>query len=125
MIKIIFTKKSKIFSNFFLNISRKIKISENSLSLNDEIKNTSVVSKGIITFGHKIKVKKSNLITTSVKKERCNLKYDNSLKITNNNLNARRYDVIQYGKRKPTNFIVKNFSKINGNNFYLEFNWKN
>lgn len=125
MIKIIFTKKSKIFSNFFLNISRKIKISENSLSLNDEIKNTSVVSKEIITFGHKIKVKKSNLITTSVKKERCNLKYDNSLKIMNNNLNALRYDVIQYGKRKPTNFIVKNFSKINGNNFYLEFNWKN
>ena len=42
----------------------------------------------------------------------------------NNKLNLRRYDVIQYGKRKPTNFIVKNFSKTNGNYFYLEFNWK-
>ena len=72
---------------------------KNYLSLNDEIKNTSVVSREIITFGHKIKIKKNNLITTFLKKERCNLKYDDSLKIMNNKLNLRRYDVIQYGKR--------------------------
>lgn len=122
--KIIFTKKSKIFSNFFLNISRIINLKENHFSLSDEIHNTFIDSKHILTFGHKIKVKKDNLIIKSSKNRKCKLKFNNNIRIVNKEFNTRRYDVIKYGERKLTNFFINKFSKRNGRNFIMELNWK-
>jgi hypothetical protein len=121
---IIFTKKSKIFCNFFLNISRKVNISKNYLHLHDEILNKSIEAREIITFGHNINIKKNKSILRSPKGEKCNLKFNHNLNINGNSV-LRRYDVIKYGERILTESFIKKFSRNNEKKYQLEFNWKN
>lgn len=119
-----FSKKSRLFENFFLNLERTLSLSEKTLILEDKILSKSLNTKVIISFAHNINFKNKTFYLDLKKKENCNLESEDNLKINKKNSNLYRFDVISYGKKKLTNFLAIKFAKNNKFKSKLKFTWK-
>jgi hypothetical protein len=123
--KITFYKGSKIFKKCFLNSLRIIHLKNNFFLLEDFLLNKSFDSSEIITFAKDVIIEKKNLYLDKNKRYKCHLGFAKNLSILNKKYNLKRYEVIKYGQRTKTKFLLKKFLKQKNNKFKLLLDWNN